>query len=359
MTDGVDRFFAYARERHAIYLRRRSGVSGPWTTDPILRQYSFTNVFRELDKTTVWFRENVREKIKDPAELLLATVVFRWFNRIETGRRIFVDKNWLGGDTAWFMMKTEYHMVNGVHQELGCTCLDPLRAAITAGENAVPNTGPYVTGAYIIKTPDGYSKLDGVLKCIEWFMEQEHTIGRLGDRHGAEPNDHGYQEVARICTDYAGEMTLETVWDWLRQFPFLGDFMAYEIVTDLRWTPLLDRAPDIMTWANPGPGAARGLGRVNHDDKDMYDQRRHKAELVEMMESLLWRSQDPQYWPQQMDGGSWWKTGFQLPEDAHLWQTRDAWPAWEMRDVEHTLCEFDKYERARLGEGRPRGRFKG
>mgnify|MGYP005994584353 CR=1 FL=1 len=30
----------------------------------------------------------------------------------------------------------------------------------------------------------------------------------------------------------------------------------------------------------------------------------------------------------------------------------------EMRDIEHCLCEFDKYERVRLGQGRPRAKYK-
>ena len=30
----------------------------------------------------------------------------------------------------------------------------------------------------------------------------------------------------------------------------------------------------------------------------------------------------------------------------------------EMRDIEHCLCEYDKYERVRLGEGRPRAKYK-
>jgi hypothetical protein len=29
-----------------------------------------------------------------------------------------------------------------------------------------------------------------------------------------------------------------------------------------------------------------------------------------------------------------------------------------MREVEHTLCEFDKYERVRTGEGKPRGVYR-
>jgi hypothetical protein len=37
---------------------------------------------------------------------------------------------------------------------------------------------------------------------------------------------------------------------------------------------------------------------------------------------------------------------------------QDWMPSVEMRDIEHSLCEFDKYERVRLGEGRPRMKYK-
>jgi len=47
----------------------------------------------------------------------------------------------------------------------------------------------------------------------------------------------------------------------------------------------------------------------------------------------------------------------QYSKSEELWPRDCGWPEWEMRDVEHTLCEFDKYERVRLGEGRPRGVF--
>ena len=57
----IDAFFAYARERYRIRLKRNAGESKPWTDDPILAQYSFTEVFREDDKTTRWLRENVRD----------------------------------------------------------------------------------------------------------------------------------------------------------------------------------------------------------------------------------------------------------------------------------------------------------
>jgi hypothetical protein len=35
------------------------------------------------------------------------------------------------------------------------------------------------------------------------------------------------------------------------------------------------------------------------------------------------------------------------------------WPAWDMRTVEHTLCEFDKYQRALSGDGKPKQNYPG
>jgi hypothetical protein len=138
-------------------------------------------------------------------------------------------------------------------------------------------------------------------------------------------------------------MGLQQAHEWLRKFPYLGPFHAYEIVTDLRWTYLLGKATDIHVWANPGPGCKRGLNRVMGRDK--------KAKVWENREALL----------NEMDiileaSGDYWL------DFAH--KMRDKFPRlktpleWEMRDVEHTLCEFDKYERARSGEGRPRGTYR-
>jgi alpha-glutamyl/putrescinyl thymine pyrophosphorylase clade 1 len=313
----VEKFFAFARERHLIYLRRAAGLTrSEWTSDHILSKYRFTNVFRELDATTVWFKNNVREPMRDRPEVLLATVLFRWFNRITTGEAIFQQEDLIGGAcTAWDSLLNHGH-----------TGLTDVEAAV----RTYCGKGPYVTGGYIIKTPDGYDKLKGVLKCVEWFMEAEgrETVAWL---------DH-----AEWMLKFPEKRTLEECWQWLRQFPYMGDFMAYEVVTDLRHTALLDRAPDIMTWANPGPGAARGLGRILHNDPHKFDQKRDKALLIEEMRKLLAVS-DEKFGPALQHKTAW--------TDQYI-------PEWEMRDVEHTLCEFDKYERARLGEGRPRGVYR-
>jgi hypothetical protein len=70
-----------------------------------------------------------------------------------------------------------------------------------------------------------------------------------------------------------------------------------------------------------------------------------REDIIDGMRRVLAASKTGQYWPQ-------------LPMKKGLWKYDNEFPAWEMRDVEHTLCEFDKYERVRLGEGRPRSVFR-
>ena len=299
-------FFKYAEERENIRIRRLEGGHRPYTEDPILGMYRFCNVNREHDTTTIWFRDNVRERMRSMPEVLMATVLFRWFNRITTGEAMFVQPD-LSGRTAWEKFLAD-----------GDSCHLSSHISTYCGK------GPYVTGSYIIKTPNGLGKLHGVLQCVEWLDRDKRPFDA-----GAElnvPYELHWRQTARACLDHRGSITLEAVWEWLRQFRYMGDFMAYEVVTDLYHTDILCDAPDIMTWANPGPGARRGLNRIHGRSLEAPTP---KAQLIQEMRDIL--------------------------HEAHL----DApTKEWDMRTVEHTLCEFDKYQRALLGQGRPRQVFR-
>lgn len=294
---GAKAFFSYARERHKIFLRRASGQPQPWTRDKILQRYRFCCVFRENDRTTWWFREHVRDSLRDEPKVMLATVVFRMLNRIDSGEAIFCQPELNGHDTPFDKFA-----------ETGDVKV--LRHALI---EYVGQRGPYVTGAYIISSPPGYSKLDGVLKILGDFWRSD------------------WETVARSLAQDGG--TLETTWNWLRERPYLGKFHSYEIVTDLRHTRLLESASDVDDWCNVGPGARRGINRVMGRDKSA---RVPLDQILAEMRELLSMSRNSEYWPESR-----------------------TWPKWELREVEHTLCEFDKYERVRHGEGRPRGTFKG
>jgi hypothetical protein len=267
----VDHFFETARERYRIRMYRLRVDNPPWTNDRIFQQYRFCNVHREHDRTTQWFAQNIRSQIIDSLRLVEAIIIFRWFNRIETGERV------------------KDLLLNGWNT---CEAAERLR-----------DVKPIVTGAYMIKTLSGVSKLEGLLKSID--------IAR--------------KLLPQIVAEIKGD-SLHDVWKRLQYIPYLGPFMSYEVVTDLRWTPLLSTARDIMTWANPGPGAAHGLGRLVNGNHKLFNRHaaRDRQEMLLHMRDLLRASQDETYWPKD-------------------------WTPWEMREVEHWLCEYDKYCRATQG----------
>ncbi len=123
--------------------------------------------------------------------------------------------------------------------------------------------------------------------------------------------------------------SLEAVWERLKLLPMIGPFIAYEIACDLRFTPLLSGATDINTWANLGPGAVRGLKRLG------------MKPTVQSMVELY---------------------GLAINEEMvghHVFPHNDGDPPFELREIEHSLCEFDKYQRVKTGVGRPRERYDG
>ena len=119
--------------------------------------------------------------------------------------------------------------------------------------------------------------------------------------------------------------SLRQTHEWLRACYGVGGFMADLIVSDLRHTRYLDRATDIDTWAFAGPGAVRGLNRLRGAPiTQRLPQTEARATMLELLEIAA----------------------AEIPEIK-----------LELHAVESVLCELDKYERVRLGEGKPRARY--
>lgn len=292
------RFLYWIRERHAIYEKKEAGLPRPWTDDEVLQRYFFTNPYRENDRVTKWFKQHIREPLRGSGEVLFATIAFRWFNKPETGQVL----------------------LQGAKGPLGPDCLlRNWRTPVAKSRlNKLSNNGRQAvfTGAYIIMSPQGTKKIDGI-------------CGLVGDMWKAR---HRLLEVARE------EGTLEGLWRSLITYPYLGGFMAYEIVTDIRHTDLLKDAPDVDTWCNPGPGCCRGLLRV--------------------------LGQTP---PTNKTGGTK-RHGLKLPPGTQetmlgllqlVRKNLPHMPKFEMREVEHSLCEFDKYERMLWEQGRSKRMYNG
>jgi hypothetical protein len=120
-------------------------------------------------------------------------------------------------------------------------------------------------------------------------------------------------------------------WDvWYRQTFGMGDFMRNQIITDMKYTIALRNATDWRTFCLAGPGTTRGLNRLMgrpltaHAPAEVLN-----AELIAVRDSLL-------------------DEGFPLIQKFE-----------DLNNLSNCFCEFDKYMRARNGEGRPKQNYPG
>lgn len=281
--EAVERFFGWINERHAIYQRRAAGEPPPWTDDPILSEYKFTNPFRENDRVTVWMRENWTKPHDDRSrgEILFNCCLFRMVGTTEFAQH----HGWV---TDWNPTFTKVVIEEKLRRKERC-----------------------FTGAYII-TNQG-------LKCSKSEVVVDHfltPIWKAKDHLG----DVAWQTQSLQSTHR--ELGLYRGWGG-------GGFMAYEVVTDLNHTRVLKHAQDRYLWANAGPGAIRGLNRIhNRDLNKSMKQDVANDEMLALLHNAPWHI------------------------GKHI-----NYSDLDMRVIEHSLCEWDKYERVRLGQGKPRSKF--
>ena len=80
-----DVFWHFAFARHQVYTRRITGDPYPWTNDPVLSSYKFTNIFRAADRVSQkLIRILYSHPYVDPNTLVLRVLLFKIFNKIDT-----------------------------------------------------------------------------------------------------------------------------------------------------------------------------------------------------------------------------------------------------------------------------------
>jgi hypothetical protein len=204
--------FHWIKERHATYLRRQAGQPKPWTSDPIIRQYRFTNVYRELDTVTIWIAQHWRNQPAIP-EMWFAMAVARLVNWPDTLAKI-------GFPVPW----NPEHFV------------DVLLRRARNGEKVY-------TGAYMISAGP--------------------QAGQEKARYIADKVLTPMWENRKAITEaiFRTKM-LDEVHQVLQRQNGLGSFMAAQVVADLKYTCPFHVATDWWTFAASGPGSKRGLNWV-------------------------------------------------------------------------------------------------
>lgn len=284
---------AFMRARHDIYMKRSRGHQYPWSPDIILNTYKFTNVYRQLDRVTQWVMRNISTRFAGHHNLWFMLCIARQINWPDSLAELIEDK------TAWPHAKRLERW-------------DPERLRTILNERKARGAQVY-TGAYMLT----------------------NVLDRTADGPHDKPHFTAYRV---LCSVRAMEaeiraalgVSMKTTHAQLSQGYGWGGFTAYEVCCDLRWTRHGLRWEDVNTFAHAGPGAARGLNRLA--GRELNSPLRSEAALGEMV-ALLPVVQK-----------AWWPASVMAPK-------------LELREIEHSLCEFDKYERVRLGQGKPRSRF--
>ena len=210
-----DTYWRFATRRQDIFFGRLRGESPPWTDDAILARHRFTNSYRVLDRVSQYLiREVLRDGVKAPEEVFFRTMVFKLFNRIDTWELLRARL----GPLAWTTYRFDaYDAV--------------LSDAMHRGERIY-------SAAYIMPSATSFGegrKHRNHLRLIELMMRE------------------------RLPQRLAEADTMAAAFGMLRSFPSIGDFLAYQLVTDLNYTGLCSFSE--MEFVVPGPGARDGMAK--------------------------------------------------------------------------------------------------
>lgn len=292
----VKAFIKFMKKRHNIYLERYvKKTPYPWTKDVILNTYKFTNVYRELDRVTIWVKNNIRQQYKDHKYLWFMLCIFRQINWPPTIMDMLVCN-----DDTW-----PYATKGGVWD---------YRKAMKVMRFRKKKKLKVYTGAYILNAQ--YAGFTNGKKIDKPEFTCKYVLNYL------------WKDRVKLTKIMEEAATLQEVVEALLPYPGWGGFTAYEVACDMRYTRYLKNAKDKLTYANPGPGAMRGMNRILERELHYPGAKIIIPEMVELLKVV-----------------------------SSQWLVSKNTPKLELREIEHCLCEFDKYERVRLGQGRPRSKF--
>ena len=192
-----DRLCYWITERTKIRKKKDAGKKFPWTKDPILQKFKFTNPSRYDDAVSKYIFENVFSKIKNEELLLYNVFIHRSFSKMNSSKKLGIVKN---------------NNINNLSE--------------------LNKEEPLFTGAF--------------MRCIN-INEMIKSIKYVWDHR------------KKILKSIKKENTLENCYKEISKVRHIGSFMSWQITADLYKTPILKNAKDSNKYVHLGPGALNGL----------------------------------------------------------------------------------------------------
>ena len=270
-ADPKEIFNYWVHERLDVLARKNIKVKKPWSKDPIFQTVYFCNVRREEDKTPKWIRQWT-EDITSPISMMVWYTLARTLNNIDTLESLGEPTDDI--DFAWLSTRLKNRRKQG-KQIFG--------------------------GAYLITTCG--VKMDK----LDYVLDLAASV----------------KNCCSVCD------TLEEQWLELTRVKGLGNFLAAQIVADLKNTQGMhwNQAEDFYTFVASGPGSIKGLNYFFERKPELLiTNARFKKELEIVREYMDKKEDQPLYLCNQ--------------------------------DLQNCLCEYSKYMRV-LNGGRTKRNYQG
>jgi len=254
ITEVYDSYWKFAALRQEAFFNRLSQKPFPWSSDPIINKHRFTNVYRASDRVSQYLIKNViyKNDLPDtPKEILFRILLFKLFNKIET----------------WELLTSK--LGNLTYEEYKFKKYDAiLNTAITSGKRIY-------SAAYIM--PSGKSYYGYLRKHSNHLKLIEHMI-----------NDNTHQKLMSVNR-------MQQAFEIIKSFPGLGDFLAYQLLIDINYSPIINFSES--EFVVPGPGAKGGISKCFQDTaglsnveiiKLMTDRQEQEFERLGLTFKTLW-----------------------------------------------------------------------
>lgn len=270
-TPVFNTYWRFAAERQSVYNARVTGRPGPWTTDPVLLRHRFTNCYRAADRVSQFLIRQVSYcGSQSPDEVIFRTLLFKMFNKVSTWQLLTDALD----ELTWRQFDLETY------------------DAVLTREFAAGRT--LYSAAYVVPPPrlGGARKHTNHLRLLQAMM-----------RDG-------------ISKRVMEADSLQNLFEILKTYPAMGDFLAYQFAIDLNYSGVVNH--DEMEFVVAGPGAKDGIRKCFGPDSDGIE-----AEVIRYM------------------------ANHQREHFARLGLTFDG--LWgrplQLIDCQNLFCEVDKYAR--------------
>jgi hypothetical protein len=292
-----NQFWEFVDKRQRIYYKRfvLKKPRAQWTQDKTLKEFFFTNVYRELDRGTLYLTKKIYPEINEnsseraDADALFNTLVYRLFNHIPTWE--FITKDWDGKKFLtmgmWEWKRMASYLKNW--RKKG---------------NQVFTSAFTVTGNRFGGYPDKIDNICWLINKLQQILDEGEAVHRIMDAS-----------------------SMEVAFNRVRDLPGFGAFLAYEIVIDLNYYKGDYWGEN--KFVNPGPGAKRGINHIFPDIRTTEDYKRAMVAL---------RAEQREFLP------------------AKFPYTDRVPRLLSLRNIEHSLCEYQKYVKRKAGTKRGRAR---